>query len=156
VSGGAGQVRCDPGGGWPWPTHVEAGLGPEDQLLCEAQQLELRRLWGQFCDSAGIAGTPLSFGPVFGSPDLPGRLLAPRIARGPTAARTYSFPLGSEQHEAGTTPLGTVLDDNHQFREVPGLFAAGPSSFPRTGAANPAMTTLALAKRLAGKLAEAG
>jgi choline dehydrogenase-like flavoprotein len=65
---------------------------------------------------------------------------------------TYSFPLGSEQHESGTTPFGRVLADDHQFHVLRGVFAAGPSAFPRAGAANPTMTILALGRRLGAML----
>jgi hypothetical protein len=152
VSGTAGQVCCDPSAGWPWRTRVVASLGTEDELLCTAQRRELARFWDQLSDALGVARTPLRFDDGYGSQDLPDRLMAPRRAHGGTGAQTYSFPLGAEQHEAGTTPLGTMLDLRHQFRQVHGLFAAGPSSFPRTGAANPSMTILALGKRLAATL----
>ena len=59
---------------------------------------------------------------------------------------------GPVRHEAGTIALGELLADDHQFRDVPGLYACGPCTFPRTGATEPAMTTLALAKRLGGLL----
>jgi choline dehydrogenase-like flavoprotein len=152
VSGEAGQVCCDPAAEWPWRTHVIASLSPADLTLCTLQRTELARLWDHICDALGIGRSPLRFSSEHGSPDLRDRLLAPRGARGQTPAQTYSFPLGAEQHEAGTTPLGTMLDLTHQFRQVPGLFAAGPSSFARTGAANPSMTILALGMRLAAAL----
>jgi hypothetical protein len=152
VSGEAGQVCCDPAAEWPWRTRVIAALSPADLRLCTLQQTELARLWDCISDALGIWRSPLRFSREYGSPDLRDRLLAPRGAHGQTAAQTYSFPLGAEQHEAGTTPLGTMLDDTHQFRQVPGLFAAGPSSFARTGAANPSMTILALGMRLAAAL----
>jgi len=152
VSCEAGQVCCDPAREWPWRTRVIASLSPADLKLCTLQRAELARLWDHISDALGIGRSPLRFRDEYGSPDLRDRLLAPRSAHGRTAAQTYSFPLGSEQHEAGTTPLGTMLDLTHQFRQVAGLFAAGPSSFARTGAANPSMTILALGMRLAAAL----
>jgi hypothetical protein len=154
VPGETGYVACEPDGDGPWQSVVTAGLHPLDLESGAAQQAELRRLWNGISDSLGLVRTPLSFEEAYGSPDLVDRLLGPRHATRPTAARTYSFPLGSEQHEAATTPLGSMLDDSHQFREVRGLFGAGPSTFPRTGAANPALTILALAKRLAVKITD--
>jgi GMC oxidoreductase/FAD dependent oxidoreductase len=153
TGGEHGRVVAEPGD-WPWAMRVAAGLGPADERLCRDQQHALGRLWEQVRDTVGLRGGDLAFDAAHGSADLPDRLLAARAATGRTEVRTYSFPLGAEQHEAGTTPLGSMLDDRHQFRAVPGLYAAGPSTFPRSGAANPAVTILALAKRLAGKLAD--
>ncbi|HGH0635656.1 TPA: GMC family oxidoreductase, partial [Yersinia enterocolitica] len=48
-----------------------------------------------------------------------------------------------------TLPLGEILNDNHEFNQINNLFAIGPSTFPRPGAANPSLTTLALSRRLA-------
>ncbi|GAB3066718.1 oxidoreductase [Micromonospora schwarzwaldensis] len=152
IAGEAAYVEARPAPAWPWPTSVVAGLSDIDEKLRHAQQTELQRLWSQFLDAAGADRQPLAFAPEFGSPDLQELLLAPKDATGPTEARTYSFQLGSEQHEGGTTPFGTLLDDDHQFHGVPGMYAAGPSTFPRSGAANPALTILALAKRLAHRL----
>lgn len=147
-----GTVRCEPDGDWPWPTHVTCGPGPEDERLAEAQKDALALLWCQLSEAAGRGRSKLSFAPGLGSPDLPHRLTLAEELPEPVTPHTYSFPLGSEQHEAGTLPLGEILDDRHQVRGVPGLFVAGPASFPRTGAANPVLTTLALAVRLADRL----
>lgn len=155
VPGEAGEVRCDRSAQWPWPARVNARLGPADELLCEAQRAALGQFWREIAELFGMARDALVFDEAFGSTDLPSRLLAARAATDRIGPVSYSFPLGSEQHEAGTTPLGTLLDDRHEFRSLRGLTAAGPSAFPRTGAANPAMTILALGKRLAGELASA-
>ena len=39
--------------------------------------------------------------------------------------------------------------ENHEFNHIKNLYAVGPSIFPRPGAANPSLTTLALSRRLA-------
>lgn len=153
--GDAGAVRCLPVQDRPWPSRVEAGLGVEDEEMCAAQQGYLRAFWRRATRAVGRNDPDLVFDEEYGSADLRDRLLGARSAHAATPARTYSFPLGAEQHEAGTTPLGVMLDDRHQFRAVGGLFAAGPSSFPRTGAANPSLTVLALARRLATTLLDA-
>ncbi len=144
-----GRVRCDESGAWPWPTTVHARLEAADEAVRTAQQHLLGELWAEMTQLLGVPADKLSFSPQHGSPDLADRLTA---VRKPTPL-TYSFPLGSEQHEAGTLALGEVLDENHQFTAVPGLYACGPSVMPRTGAANPSMTTLALSKRLGAILA---
>lgn len=150
--GEAGVVRCDPEPAWPWPVTVDSGLGPEDRRLADAQQAELQRIWQLLRCSVPGAHPELVFDD-FGSLDLPDRLRGSGRPARPGAPLTYSFPLGSELHEASTTPLGGMLDDSHAFHEVAGLFASGPGSFPRTGAANPGLTVLALARRLARRLA---
>jgi len=61
-------------------------------------------------------------------------------------------PLGTIQHEGGLLRIGDLLGADHQFNSVPGLYAGGPATFPRMGAANPTLTTLALARRLGGIL----
>jgi choline dehydrogenase-like flavoprotein len=89
----------------------------------------------------------------FGSGDLPQRLMAGDEFTAPGVPVSYSFPLGSEQHEAGTLPLGgPVVDERSQVRAIGGLFAAGPCTFPRGGAAHPVMTIMALSVRLARSL----
>lgn len=145
-----GRVRCDRGDAWPWPTTVHARLEAADEAVRTAQQHLLGELWAETARLLGVPAEPLVFAPEHGSPDLADRLTA---ARTPTP-RTYSFPLGSEQHEGGTLAFGEVLDQDHQFTAVAGLYACGPSVMPRTGAANPSMTTLALGKRLGAILAE--
>ncbi|MER7755174.1 GMC family oxidoreductase [Kitasatospora sp. NPDC097643] len=149
----SGLVRCTPTPQWPWPVAVEATPSREDLALATAQQTELQTVWDSLSGLLDRPASALKFDREYGSPDLPRRLLSVQNARAASGPITYSFPLGSEQHDAGTTPFGSLLDDGHQFTAVPGLFAAGPSSFARTGAANPSLTTLALAKRLGAILA---
>jgi hypothetical protein len=154
TAGPLGVVECDASGDWPWQTSVLCSQSPADQKLARAQQDEIQRFFGEICGQAGMSGAPqLVFDAEPGSPDVQQRLVASRSFQSPGEVCTYSFPLGTENHEAGTLPLGSVLDEDHQFRDLIGLYAVGPAVFPRTGAANPAMTTLALAKRLAGILA---
>lgn len=143
------QVRCDGHGEWPWPTTVHAPLEAGDEPVLAAQRHLLGELWAEMAQLTGVPADKLHFSARHGSPDLADRLTAVRT---PTPL-TYSFPLGSEQHEAGTLAFGEVLDEEHQFTAVPGLYACGPSVMPRTGAANPSMTTLALSKRLGAILA---
>jgi choline dehydrogenase-like flavoprotein len=148
----AGQLRCDASAPWPWPVRLDAVLGDDDRRLAALQQAELNRVWNQFVQVAGLSYRPLRFPPGHGSANLPDVLLGPRSATAAAEPVTYSFPLGSEQHESGTTPFGRVLADDHQFHALRGVFAAGPSAFPRAGAANPTMTILALGRRLGALL----
>ena len=57
-------------------------------------------------------------------------------------------------HQMGTTRLGTdprtsVVDAECRVHGVGGLFVAGASVFPAAGSANPTLTIMALAVRLA-------
>lgn len=63
-----------------------------------------------------------------------------------------------QYHHAGTTRMSTVpalgvVDVNCQVHEVIGLYVAGGSVFPTSGYANPTLTIVALALRLAHHLA---
>ncbi len=151
VRGPHSQVRCTgrDAGEWPWPTAVHAPLDAADAPVLATQRRLLGELWSEMARLLGVPAEPLRFSPRHGSPDLAARLTAVRTPK----PLTYSFPLGSEQHEAGTLAFGEVLDEQHQFTAVAGLYACGPSVMPRTGAANPSMTTLALGKRLGAILA---
>jgi choline dehydrogenase-like flavoprotein len=62
-------------------------------------------------------------------------------------------------HLVGGCPMGTspddgVVDSDHRVWEVPNLFIADGSVMPTQGSANPALTIMALASRLAQRLAE--
>ncbi|WP_125078000.1 GMC family oxidoreductase [Mycobacterium sp. P7213] len=53
----------------------------------------------------------------------------------------------------GTAPENSVVDADHRVWEVPNLFIADGSVCPTQGSANPALTIMALASRLAERLA---
>jgi choline dehydrogenase-like flavoprotein len=60
-------------------------------------------------------------------------------------------------HHMGTTPMGddaatSVVDQNCRTHDVDNLYLAGSSVFPSTGFANPTLTIVALAHRLAEHL----
>ena len=65
-----------------------------------------------------------------------------------------SRPLGAVDHEAGTLALGTMIEEDGELAKGSGIFVAGPATFPRSGAANPTLTILALANRSAATIAE--
>ena len=54
----------------------------------------------------------------------------------------------------GTAPAGSVCDGDQRVWGVPNLFIADGSAMPTQGAANPALTIMAAAARLAQRLAE--
>ncbi|MDQ3319222.1 MAG: GMC family oxidoreductase [Actinomycetota bacterium] len=53
----------------------------------------------------------------------------------------------------GDSPESSVVDSEHRAWEVPNLFVADGSTMPTQGSANPALTVMALASRLAERLA---
>jgi choline dehydrogenase-like flavoprotein len=53
----------------------------------------------------------------------------------------------------GTSPENSVVDADHRTWEVPNLLICDGSVMPTQGAANPALTIMALASRLASRLA---
>ena len=53
----------------------------------------------------------------------------------------------------GSDPEGSVVDSDQRAWEVPNLFIADGSVMPTQGSANPALTIMALASRLAERLA---
>jgi hypothetical protein len=151
--GRSGYVQCRPASAWPWKVSVACALSDVDRELAAAQRHELDEFRARLVEDTGVALTPLRFDRQFGSRDLPARLTWARGATPSPKTLTYAFPLGSEQHESGTLPLGSIVDDNHAVRGAVGLYVGGASQFPRAGAANPTLTILALAKRLAHQLA---
>jgi choline dehydrogenase-like flavoprotein len=69
-------------------------------------------------------------------------------------AGLVSRPLGAVDHEAGTLALGAVVEEDGELAKGSGIFVVGPATFPRSGAANPSLTILALAARSAAAIAE--
>jgi hypothetical protein len=138
----------------PWRAVVHAGLSAADVAVVNAQRDRLAALWADF--SCLLAGGG-SAAPVFPDFDRPSCMLEnvlPALETLPPQAAPLAWcgPLGSEYHESGTLPIGEILGADLQFRDVPGLYAAGPCTYPRPGAANPSLTSLALSRRLARQL----
>jgi choline dehydrogenase-like flavoprotein len=151
-----GRIECVPDGDWPWQVRISTGLCAADHAVIDAQHQALRGFWREFCAITGRPASDMS-GLEFADFLRPPRTLhgvVPTIDDLPAgqAPVTWSSPLGSEYHEACTLALGRMLDDDHRFPAVEGLYAAGPATFSRPGAANPSLTSLALARRLAGLL----
>ncbi|MFE9573510.1 FAD-binding protein [Streptomyces sp. NPDC006692] len=154
--GPGSHVTCEPTGEYPWRTTVTADLGLADRDVVGRQREVLNTVWRQLAAEFGLAATPLAFDdfdhPVRTNAFVLPESIGTQTLEGPF---TWSSLLGTEDHEGCTLPLGEVLDDRHAFAAVPGLYACGPATFPRMGAANPSLTTLALARRLAHCLATA-
>ncbi|MGH9662456.1 MAG: family 16 glycoside hydrolase [Bryobacteraceae bacterium] len=75
----------------------------------------------------------------------------------PEILRNARDGLGTTHHEAGTLSMGTngasVTNSDARVRLSENLYAAGPALFPSVGSPNPMLTGIALARRLADKLA---
>jgi hypothetical protein len=154
----AGVVTCTPAEKWPWRVMISTGLSQEDKRVVAAQRRELAEFWSACCLRFGLPFIPLDFDFDFIKPTRTLRSMHQDLRdRDRTVHRcrpvTWASPLGTEEHEGGTLAFGHVIDENHEFKKVRDLFAIGVSSFPRQGAANPSLTTLALARRLAAILA---
>ena len=68
----------------------------------------------------------------------------------PGKAFSYHCPLGTVDHESCCLPLdGQLVGVDAALRSLPRVFVAGPCLFPRAGAANPSLTTLALSRYVA-------
>ena len=137
----------------PRQAYVHAQLSRSDQAMIELMQQTLssirKALLGALGPSASIL-TPASYASPQVVADLSEALLR---TLGPSSSTPvpvqFVNPLGTVNHEAGTLPFGSVISDTGEFNSIQGLYAVGPCTFPRMGAANPSLTTLALAKRTA-------
>lgn len=136
----------DGGSGRPWSTVVTAGLSADDVRVLEGERELLAGVWEGLAAALGIHGETLRFGDFFAGAQ-PFQAARHQAVSAPVGRPlTYAWPLGAGDHEGGTLPLGSLLDDAGAVREVDGIFVTGPSTFPRAGAANPSLTTLALAR----------
>ncbi|VBA40705.1 hypothetical protein LAUMK13_03192 [Mycobacterium innocens] len=140
-----------PSGGRP-PT-VVPGLAAADHEVLAGQRELLGRAWSAVASVAGGGGHNLRF-PDFRTEPRPFATAVEQVGSAPYRTPvSYAWPLGSVDHEAGTLPLGGEhVDAAGRVRLAAGAYVAGPSTFPRSGAANPSLTTLALARHAARTL----
>jgi hypothetical protein len=146
-------VACEPGEDMRWPIRVQAVTGAEDLEVVVGQQSVMNEIWAALAAAVGCRPVRIEFGD-YNDPANDNTLVLPEnlASASPGVPVPWSSCLGTEDHEGGTLPLGKVLDDYGEFQRVQNLFAAGPCVFPRSGAANPALTVLALARRLAARI----
>ncbi|MGF6881449.1 hypothetical protein ABIA39_002139 [Nocardia sp. GAS34] len=71
----------------------------------------------------------------------------------------FGHPYGSFEHEACSHPIGfdgpLTVTRHLEVEGMPGLYLAGPGNFVRPGAANPALTILAMSRFLADTISTA-
>lgn len=145
-------VTCDPGAGLPWAAEVHPAVSPAGHAVIAAQREVLAEVWAEVTAAFAVDGK-LEFGD-YDDPPASNTAVLTRGHHPFGEPRTWAGPLGAEDHEGGTLPLGTLLTTAHEFPTIAGLHATGPATFPRLGAANPSLTTMALARRLAAILSD--
>ncbi len=135
----------------PYGIELSASLSSRDLREVARQRDVLQDVWNHLARALGVAASRLSFA-EFGSQHSGVPDGNKRAALAPREPAPWASPLGTEQHEGCNLRLGEELTGDAAVRGRSGLYVAGPSTFPRMGAANPALTTLALAMRLAHHL----
>ncbi|MFI9322639.1 FAD-dependent oxidoreductase [Kitasatospora aureofaciens] len=148
-------VECETDSDYPWSYRARAMPSEADLEVVEAQRGVLQQVWDDVALIAGCSRSTLEFGD-FNNPGRTNAFVLPESigAQAAGMALTWSSFLGVEDHEGGTLPVGRILAENLEFEGIRGVFAVGPGVFPRLGAANPSLTTLALAHRLAAELTD--
>lgn len=142
-----GDVRFAAASPPPWPAAVVPSLDWADEAVLDSQRRWLDRVWVAIAATAGRSAPPLEIPDFRQNPRPFEAALAEAGEAGSPIG--YSWPLGTVDHEGGTLPLGSRLDDRGAVPGLEGFYVVGPAVFPRAGAANPSLTTLALARRTA-------
>jgi choline dehydrogenase-like flavoprotein len=150
----ASHISWDPAAGEPWPATVHTELTADELTLIAGQQRRLHEAWEALAAAIGCPATELRFADYDAPQNTNALLLAPSVEFVSGQPETWCNQLGTEDHEGCTLPMGRISSADHELLGVPGVFVAGPAALPRLGAANPALTTIALAHRLAAILAE--
>lgn len=144
---GASRVRFTGTEATPWTVLVDAGLDGADEAVLRAGRRRLAQVWAALDTGPGPSWSRF----LDASRSFP-EAVAAVAEPGDGGPVPYAWPLGTVDHEGSTLPHGPELDDAGRVRDVPGLWVTGPAAFPRPGAANPSLTTLALARRSARSL----
>ncbi len=147
-------VYLDPTQLEPKQAYVRASISKSDKEMIMCEQQALSDLTNRLLRALGPSISKLD-ATLYASPQVVNNLSdAVLKTLDPFTSNPiqYVSPLGTVDHEAGTLPFGSIIQDSGEFMNIRGLYAVGPCTFPRTGAANPSLTTLALAKRTATKL----
>lgn len=149
-------------------SHIHANVSEADRALLDAARFKLRR-WAERL-AGGTAIEVVRDGSLrtsaarsrkhnggdarwFGHDDALEAVGATGIAG---SFSQYEVPYGAFEHEACTHPIsdgGPVpVSPDLEVVETPGVHVAGPGVFPRLGAANPALTIIALSRWLGERL----
>jgi Pyridine nucleotide-disulphide oxidoreductase len=145
-------------------SHVRANVSEPDRALLDAARVEVRR-WAERLASGTVVEVVRdgSLRPSaarngkhdrcdarwFGHDDALEAVAATDVAG---VFSQFEVPYGAFEHEACTHPIsdgGPVpVSPDLEVVELPGVHVAGPGAFPRLGAANPALTIIALSRWL--------
>lgn len=147
-------IVCKPTINWPWVTQVKSDLAGSDNLVLEGQQRVCNELWASIRLLLNRKEPDLNF-PDFINSESTLLDATRRVRSGKLeyyTPLTWASPLGTVDHEGGTLAYGHTLDINGEFHNIKNLYAIGACSFPRLGAANPALTNLALIRNVATRI----
>jgi len=111
---------------------------PIDEHTLRSAMARLESYWRR---SGFAALCPLDWSPFRNEPELSAH------------AEDYAHPSGSTR--MGTGPRDSVLDPELRCHGIANVSVASASAFPSSGSANPSLTVMALALRLADRLARA-
>lgn len=148
-------------------THIRAKVSDADRALLNAARVEIRQ-WAERLASGTIVEV-IRDGPSrssaarwkhdgsdarwFGHDEALEAVAAADVAG---VFSQYDVPYGAFEHEACTHPIGdggqVLVSSGLEVVELPGVYVAGPGAFPRLGAANPALTIIALSRWLGDRL----
>lgn len=148
----ANRIDVTPSATGDRPTiEITAGFSDADRRVLSGAHERLQGAWATLAPVFGLAAAAL---PSIDFEHAPRPFHAARaLAAHQAGPLGYAWPLGAGDHEGGTLPLGAVLDAVGGVPGVDGLYVVGPAVFPRAGAANPSLTTLALARQVARTIA---
>lgn len=149
-----GLIRLLPRTDGGLATEVDFSLDDVDRQRALAQQGIICEMLAKLGEAVGSVPAR----PTFPSPEkamgtLESAFVSARSANDGSSAWGYMCPVGSSDHEAGTLPIGgTIIDEWGEVRSIKNLFVLGPCTFPRSGSANPSLTTMALTWRTCGHI----
>jgi choline dehydrogenase-like flavoprotein len=135
--------------------HIRANVSETDRAHLAAVRTEVRQ-WAERLAAGSVVDVvpgPSAVGngqhaPWFGHDNAMNAVAAADVAG---AFARYEVPYGAFEHEACTHPIGggpVSVSPDLEVVELPGVYVAGPGAFPRLGAANPALTIIALSRWL--------
>jgi choline dehydrogenase-like flavoprotein len=145
-------------------SHIRANVSEADQAVLDAARVELRRWAEQLAGGTVVEivrhGSPGSSAardgrdaPWFGHDDALNAVTETDVAG---AFAQFDVPYGAFEHEACTHPIGdggpVPVSSDLEVVELPGVYVAGPGAFARLGAANPALTIIAMSRWLGERL----
>lgn len=101
-------------------------------------------------------GAERVYSPIHGFEEISSEHDLARLSRARVRASDFELsayhPLGTAR--MGTSPMHSVVDNEHRVHDVPGLYVVDGASLPSSVGVNPQVTIMALATRAARRLAD--